>query len=54
MNLSRLSGILAALFCGGSAAGTPAIAEPLALNAYKAPISESSVFGVSSGAFMAV
>jgi hypothetical protein len=31
MNFSRLSWNLAALFCGGSAAGTPAIAEPSAL-----------------------
>jgi len=54
MNVSRLSVVLAAVFCGGSAAGTPAIAEPLALNAYNAPISESSVSGISSGAFMAV
>jgi poly(3-hydroxybutyrate) depolymerase len=42
------------LTCCGSVAETAALAEPLALSGYDASIGESSISGVSSGAFMAV
>lgn len=52
MKLSRLGAMLAALACGGAA--SPAAAEPEKLGAYNAAIGDSSVSGISSGAFMAV
>jgi hypothetical protein len=33
---------------------SPVAAEPIALRSYNAPVGESSISGVSSGAFMAV
>ncbi|MGA7073582.1 extracellular catalytic domain type 2 short-chain-length polyhydroxyalkanoate depolymerase [Bradyrhizobium sp.] len=54
MNLGGVHGILKALAFAGSIAATPLAAEPLALNSYNAAIAETSVSGISSGAFMAV
>ena len=45
---------LAALTCAAAVAAQPAAAAPEALRAYNAPVSESSISGVSSGGFMAV
>jgi hypothetical protein len=52
--LRRLLGIVTTLTCCGSVAETAAVAEPLALSGYGASIGESSISGVSSGAFIAV
>src|ERR1700736_3243243 len=54
MNLGRLRGTLAALACAGFITVTPLAAEPMALGRYNASIGESSISGISSGAFMAV
>jgi hypothetical protein len=54
MNLGGPRGTLKALAFAGSIAATPLAAEPLALNSYNAAIGESSISGISSGAFMAV
>jgi len=48
---AKLRGTAAALICS---AISPVAAEPAALRSYNAPIGESSISGVSSGAFMAV
>lgn len=47
-------GILETLAVAALLAATPLAAEPVALNGYNAEIAESSVSGISSGAFMAV
>jgi Esterase PHB depolymerase len=54
MNLGRLRRTLAALACVGFITVTPLAAEPMALGSYNASIGESSISGISSGAFMAV
>src|SRR6195256_2659456 len=45
---------LAALIFTAITAMSPLAAEPIALRGYNAPVGESSISGVSSGAFMAV
>jgi Esterase PHB depolymerase len=52
MSAAKLRGTAAALIC--SAIIAPVAAEPAPLRSYNAPIGESSISGVSSGAFMAV
>ena len=54
MNLGGLRVVCTALACAASVAAAPLVAEPLALNSYNAAIGESSISGLSSGAFMAV
>jgi hypothetical protein len=49
-----LRAVSATLICTVLSATVPAAAQPLPLPSYNAPISESSISGVSSGAFMAV
>jgi poly(3-hydroxybutyrate) depolymerase len=46
--------IVAALVCAGLNAASALAADPVALKGYNAPIAESSISGISSGAFMAV
>ena len=46
--------ILMALICVGPIAVPAFAAEPVALHGYNAAIGESSISGISSGAFMAV
>ncbi|WFU43326.1 hypothetical protein QA640_13265 [Bradyrhizobium sp. CB82] len=46
--------LAAALLCAGAFTPSPLTAEPAALRGYNAPIGESSISGISSGAFMAV
>src|SRR5438034_269194 len=43
-----------ALTCAALVAGSPLAAEPVALRGYNAAIGDSSISGISSGAFMAV
>src|SRR5215210_194447 len=52
MSAANLRAIAAALIF--SLIISPVAAEPVALRSYNAPIGESSISGVSSGAFMAV
>src|SRR5215469_12874767 len=54
INLGRLYRTLALTACAGCLAFRPLAAESLALNGYNAAIGESSISGISSGAFMAV
>ena len=54
MCIHRLRWIVAALISAISLAGTPLHAEPVALPKLNAAIGDSSVSGISSGAFMAV
>ena len=49
-----LRGPIAALIFTAITAMSPLAAEPIALRGYNAPVGESSISGVSSGAFMAV
>src|SRR6267142_3064383 len=49
-----LRGPIAALIFTEITAMSPLAAEPIALRGYNAPVGESSISGVSSGAFMAV
>ena len=53
MNISLLRRFVAFLFLAGANAA-PLAAEPSALRGYNADIKESSISGISSGAFMAV
>ena len=46
--------LAAALLCAGAFTPSPLAAEPAALRGYNAPIGDSSISGISSGAFMAV
>jgi hypothetical protein len=54
MSAAILRRTVAALICTAITAISPLAAEPVALRSYNAPIGESSISGVSSGAFMAV
>ena|SRR5436309_2199290 len=54
MSASMLRGPVAALICTVITAISSVAAEPIALRSYNAAIGESSISGVSSGAFMAV
>ena len=54
MSAAILRRPVAALICTAFTAISPLAADPLALRSYNAPIGESSISGVSSGAFMAV
>src|SRR5712675_2086668 len=54
MSAAILPGTVAALICTAITAMSPLAAEPIGLRSYNAPIGESSISGVSSGAFMAV
>src|ERR1700731_3032187 len=54
MCIHRLRWIVAALASAMSLAGTPLHAEPVALPKLNAAIGDSSISGISSGAFMAV
>ena len=55
MRTAKLRQYLAtALLCAGGFTSSPLASEPAALRGYNAPIGESSISGVSSGAFMAV
>src|ERR1700731_5417416 len=54
MCIHRLRWIVAALISAMSLAGTPLHAEPVALPKLNAAIGDSSISGISSGAFMAV
>jgi hypothetical protein len=54
MTLRRPNLILAALACAALGAASPAAADPVALKGYNAAIGQSSISGISSGAFMAV
>ncbi len=54
MSLSLLHGLAAFLFFAGASATPSLAAEPTALMGYNADIKETSVSGISSGAFMAV
>jgi hypothetical protein len=55
MSTAKLGQYLAtALLCAGAFTPSPLAAEPAALRGYNAPIGESSISGISSGAFMAV
>src|SRR5215213_3324424 len=51
---ATLRALSATLICTLLSATVPAAAQPLALASYNAPIGESSISGLSSGAFMAV
>jgi hypothetical protein len=53
MSAARLR-VVASLIYTAIAAMSPLAAEPIGLRSYNAPIGESSISGVSSGAFMAV
>src|SRR5436190_12400598 len=54
MSAAILRRTVAALSCTAITAISPLAADPIALRSYNAPIGESSISGVSSGAFMAV
>lgn len=54
MSTAILRGPVAALIYAAITGMSPVAAEPMALRSYNAPIGESSISGVSSGAFMAV
>jgi Esterase PHB depolymerase len=54
MRIGLLPKTLAALTCAAAAAAQPTADAPEALRAYNAPVSESSISGVSSGGYMAV
>ncbi|MGP8121936.1 MAG: hypothetical protein ACLP8B_15625 [Xanthobacteraceae bacterium] len=54
MTISVLRGSLVAAACAAVVAASPLAAEPVALGGYNAAISQSSISGISSGAFMAV
>jgi fibronectin type III domain protein len=54
MSLSILRGSVIALICAMVVVASPVAAEPAALRSYNAAIGESSISGISSGAFMAV
>jgi Esterase PHB depolymerase len=54
MNIAALWRIVFALGCAAPTAGPARAEEPAALSGYNADIGESSISGISSGAFMAV
>src|SRR5260370_38601992 len=54
MDIGVLRGTTVLLACAAVSAVSPLAAEPVALRGYNAPIGESSISGISSGAFMAV
>src|SRR5713226_10470078 len=54
MSTAILRGPVPALIYAAITGMSPVAAEPMALRSYNAPIGESSISGVSSGAFMAV
>src|ERR1700730_11036214 len=54
MGIGALRGTIVLLACAAVSAVSPLAAEPVALHGYNAAIGESSVSGISSGAFMAV
>ena len=54
MNRGMLRHIAIVLGCAASVAGPTLAQEPVGLSGYNADISESSISGISSGAFMAV
>jgi hypothetical protein len=54
MGAAMLRGPVATLIYIAITAMSAVAAEPIALRSYNAPIGESSISGVSSGAFMAV
>src|ERR1700736_4840433 len=54
MGIGVLRGTTVLLACAAVSAVSPLAAEPVALPSYNAAIGESSVSGISSGAFMAV
>jgi poly(3-hydroxybutyrate) depolymerase len=54
MSTAILRGPVATLIYAAISGMSPVAAEPMALRSYNAPIGESSISGVSSGAFMAV
>src|SRR5260370_5854628 len=54
MDIGVLRGTTVLLACAAVSAVSPLAAEPVALRGYNAAIGESSISGISSGAFMAV
>src|ERR1700693_4568079 len=54
MSIGAVRGIVIVLTGAMVFSVSPLVAEPLALNGYNAAIGESSISGISSGAFMAV
>src|SRR3984893_9160816 len=54
MGIGALRGTIVLLACAAVSAVSPLAAEPVALRGYNAAIGESSISGISSGAFMAV
>jgi poly(3-hydroxybutyrate) depolymerase len=54
MGIGVLRGTIVLLACAAVSAVSPLAAEPVALRGYNAAIGESSISGISSGAFMAV
>src|ERR1700731_111837 len=54
MGIGVLRGTTVLLACAAVSAVSPLAAEPVALRGYNAAIGESSISGISSGAFMAV
>jgi poly(3-hydroxybutyrate) depolymerase len=54
MSLRPVHGLATALSCAAALLAQPAAADPAALRGYNAAIAESSISGISSGAFMAV
>jgi poly(3-hydroxybutyrate) depolymerase len=54
MNIGLVRGTVVALVCAVFVPASLAAAEPVALKGYNAAIGESSISGISSGAFMAV
>jgi hypothetical protein len=54
MSIGVLRGIVVAWASAGVISVSPLAAEPVALRGYNAAIGETSISGISSGAFMAV
>lgn len=54
MGAASLPRYVFVLICAAAAGASPLGAEPVSLRSYQAPVGESSISGISSGAFMAV
>src|ERR1700730_15726293 len=54
MGIGALRGTTVLLACAAVSAVSPLAAAPVALRGYNAAIGESSISGISSGAFMAI